>query len=189
MAEKRKKRRIVVWYDPRAEFRPWLGELCGTWPEQCCLQESDFGILRGHICVVQGSFFEGRFAVEAAVATEAPGPLLVYVPAARPEPTESPPAELEKAGETYEPQLKRLARNVLRHQYSDGQIDEWLAGDTLSYADVCGLLAEDEGRQKSLLQVIYSGARDNAALLADWLAMPELDAVVAAQIPCWLAWR
>ena len=45
-----------------------------------------------------------------------------------------------------------------------------------------GLLAEDEGRQKSLLKVIYSDARDNAALLADWLAKPELDVMVAEKL-------
>ena len=31
--------------------------------------------------------------------------------------------ELEKGGTCYEPQLKRLALNVLRKRFTDGQID------------------------------------------------------------------
>ncbi len=50
-AEKLKKHRVVVWYDPRAEFRPWIHELCGSEP---------LGCLHGHVCVFHGSFFEVR---------------------------------------------------------------------------------------------------------------------------------
>ena len=67
---------------------------------------------------------------------------------------------------------------MLRHQYSDGQIDELLAANKLTYADVVGLLAEDEGQRKSLLKVIFTEARDNAALLADWLASPGVDKTI-----------
>ena len=87
--------------------------------------------------------------------------------------------ELEKAGECYEPQLKRLARNVLRHQYSDGQIDEMLAAEAVAYEDVVGLLKEDDDRQKSMLKVIFADARDNAAIVADWIAAPAVDARIA----------
>jgi len=38
--------------------------------------------------------------------------------------------ELEKAAITYEPQLKRLARNVLRGKYTDGVIDDLLTPET-----------------------------------------------------------
>ena len=38
--------------------------------------------------------------------------------------------ELEKAGECYEPQLKRQARNVLRERYTDGVILVVKAQDT-----------------------------------------------------------
>ena len=44
--------------------------------------------------------------------------------------------ELEKAGECYEPQLKRLARNVLRQRYTDGVIDEMLAPERVTYEDL-----------------------------------------------------
>ena len=110
IAEKLKKHRVVVWYDPRAEFRPWIHELCGSEPLGCLLQAVEFGGLRGHVCVFHGSFFEVRLTVEPAVAVDIPEPLLVYVAAPRPDAVECPLAELEKSGETYEPQLKRLAR-------------------------------------------------------------------------------
>ncbi len=45
--------------------------------------------------------------------------------------------ELEKAGTTWEPQLKRLAKNVLRQRYTDGVIDEMLPFDrTVTYEDL-----------------------------------------------------
>ncbi len=53
-----------------------------------------------------GSLFELKFGVEPLVDRDEPQPLLIYVPAERPQRTESPLAELENAGDTYEPQLK-----------------------------------------------------------------------------------
>lgn len=179
LIEKLRKRRVVVWYDPRGEFRPFIRELCGgSDPMACMLQPVQVGELQAHLCVGFGSFFEVKFAVEPLVAADVPEPLLLYIPAEKPDRTESPLMELEKAGECYEPQLKRLARNVLRHQYSDGQIDEMLAGER-TYEDVVSLLKEDNGRQRSMLKVIFDRAPDNAPILADWLADPESDAKIS----------
>jgi len=176
--ERLNKHRVVVWYDPRAEFRPFLQDVLGVEPSGCRIQTIDFDGMQVGVCVSCGSLFEIKFVVEPQVEMDEPQPLLIYMPAARPDRTESPLAELEQAGDTYEPQLKRLARNVLRHQYSDGQIDDMLASDVVSYADVVGLLAEDDGRQKSMLKVIFADARDNGQLLADWIGQPELDNMV-----------
>ena len=41
-------------------------------------------------------------------------------------------------GAGYEPQLKRLARNALRTRYTDGDIDEMLAAEELTYHDIAG---------------------------------------------------
>ncbi|MFH0979912.1 MAG: PglZ domain-containing protein [Planctomycetota bacterium] len=180
LVEKLRKRRVVVWYDPRSEFGPFIRELCGgSDPLACMLQPVQVGELPAHVGVGFGSFFEVKFTVEPLMAADVPEPLLIYIPAERPDRTESPLMELEKAGECYEPQLKRLARNVLRHQYSDGQIDEMLAAETVAYEDVVGLLKEDDGRQKSMLKVIFADARDNATVVADWIAMPAVDAKIA----------
>ena len=176
LADHLKKRRVVVWYDPRGEFRPFIRELHGgSDPMGCMLESVKVGELEAALCVFHGSYFEVKFAVEPHVCVDMPDPLLIYVPATKPPRTESLLLELEKAGDCYEPQLKRLARNVLREQYSDGQIDEMLDGDR-TYEDIVGLLQEDEGRQRSMLKVIFSGAQSNADVLAAWLANEASDA-------------
>ena len=174
LAEKLSKRRVVIWYVPRAEFRPFLRELRGGDSLGCMLESTKIGDIDAHVCVYQGSLFEVKFTAEPVVSAEAPDPLLIYIATDKPDCLLSPLAELEWAGETYEPQLKRLARNVLRHQYSDGQIDELLAADSVAYADIVRLLTADSGSQKSMLNVIFEKANNNAALLADWLATPGL---------------
>jgi hypothetical protein len=35
LAERLKKRRVVLWYDPRAEFQPFLQEILGGEPYGC----------------------------------------------------------------------------------------------------------------------------------------------------------
>ena len=68
--------------------------------------------------------------------------------------------ELEKAGECYEPQLKRLARNVLRQRYTDGVIDEMLAPERVTYEDLARA-ASDSGSAEppSILKSIFHDAR------------------------------
>ncbi len=179
LADHLKKRRIVVWYDPRGEFRPFIRELHGgSDPMGCMLESVKVGEIDASLCVYHGSFFEVKFAVEPHFCVDAPDPLLVYVPTAKPERSESLLLELEKAGKCYEPQLGRIARFAMLQQYSDGQIDEMLDGER-SYEDIVGLLDLDDGRQRSMLKVIFDKARsDNASLLADWIAEPGTDAEI-----------
>ena len=74
----------------------------------------------------EGSFFGLRAAVEPIVAQDRPEALLVYLPGVSRDRQGSVLMELEKGGTCYEPQLKRLALNVLRKHFTDGQIDEML---------------------------------------------------------------
>ena len=60
------------------------------------------------------------------MAVDRPEPLLIYMPGVERDRKGSVLMELELAGDCYEPQLKRLARNVLRKRYTDGVIDEML---------------------------------------------------------------
>ena len=79
---------------------------------------------------------------------------------------------------TWEPQLKREARRVLKTRYGDGQIDQMLQSENVTYADIVGLL-DNEVIVKALLSVIVAEARgDNAAILACWLADPSYDATI-----------
>jgi hypothetical protein len=174
-------RAVVVWYDPRREFEPFVAEFRGgSPPRECAVEMLALGREMVAFCAFAGSFFEVRAAVEPLVALDRPAPLLIYVPGEKRDPLGSLLMELEKAGACYEPQLKRLARNVLRQQHTDGAIDEMLAPESLRYEDVVRLCAPGpDGGQASLLRVVFPEAGDNAGLLAAWLALPETDEALA----------
>ncbi len=183
LAEKLREWRTVVWYDPRAEFMPFIGELRGQ--PGAALPDSLVDLVQIHdqsaaLCCYAGSFFAVRAAVEPLVAFDQPGLLLIYVPRVTPDERRSVLLELEKGGATYAPQLKRLARNVLRQFYSDGVIDELLAAERLGYQDIVALVANagGDGKTASVLKLIFPQSRDNATLIAAWLADPDSDAAM-----------
>jgi hypothetical protein len=76
-----------------------------------------------------------------------PEPLLIYVPGVRRD--EKGSVLMELGGGCYEPQLKRLARDVLRERYIDGVIDEMLAPERLTSADVVALLKQGSGGEQA----------------------------------------
>ena len=87
--------------------------------------------------------------------------------------------ELEKAGECYEPQLKRLARNVLRQRYTDGVIDEMLASERVTYEDLARAASDTTSPEPpSILKSIFHDTRGNDALLTSWLASDVRDAEI-----------
>ncbi len=178
-------RRVVVWYDPRAEFAPFINELRGQPADAPLTDERVERVTPGQqsaaLACYDGSFFAVRVIVEPLVAIDQPDPLLIYLPGVTRDETRSPLLELEQGGTTYEPQLKRQTRNVLLHLgHTDGVIDEMLASEGLRYADIAALIAAtaEGGGQPALLRVIFPGTRDNAALVAAWLADPATDAAL-----------
>jgi hypothetical protein len=181
LADKLAKRRVVVWYDMRGEFKQFVAELAGhSLPDKCRIDSVDVGGHATSLCVMQDSFFEAKFAVESIVAGQQPGPLLIYLAQKKRDDDTAVLMELEAAGDRWEPQLKREARRVLKKQFGDGQIDQLLSSPTISYADIVGVLAGSEGPSPSgsLLEVIY-GQKENAALIAAWLASSNKDDIVA----------
>src|SRR4051794_35351033 len=88
--EKLGERRIVVVYDPRAEFAPLFDrelENVGAGPNGLYRV-----IVRERLVLVAryaGSFFEVRAAVEPIVAEDEPDPLLIYVPGVARDPNNS----------------------------------------------------------------------------------------------------
>lgn len=176
LAERLKTRRVVTWYDPRREFTPYVGELVGAdVPAECKLQDVAVGSTSTQLCVMQDSFFEVKFAVEPVVAGDLPDPLLIYLPGKARDDESSVLMELEAGGDRWEPQLKREARRVLKKRYGDGQIDQMLESENISYQDIVGLLST-EVVTGSLLEVIFADAKgNNAHMLADWLAVDSHD--------------
>jgi len=170
------KRKVVVFYDPRREFEGFIDELPPLEPP-----EGRGGIPRvwvedkqTHLVRFDGSYFAVKAAVEPILELDKPEPLLVYVPGEERDRRGSVLMELEKGGTTYEPQLRRLARNVLRRKFTDGDIDQMLAAESLTYSDVAAVLAQEGGAQASLVQLVIKET-DSEKILCRWLASTEFD--------------
>lgn len=178
LVEKLKKDCVVVFYDPRREFQPFMEEIAAPVEGGEPIARAMLGELPIHLAQFTGSFIKLRMEVEPLVAVDRPEPLLVYVPGVERDHNGSLLKELECAGECYEPQLRRLARNVLRHKYSEGQIDEMLERAALNYGDVARFRTQtEEGEQASILKNIFS-QEGWTALLVEWLADAGKDAAI-----------
>jgi hypothetical protein len=168
LEEKLKDRRVVVWYDAAREFEPFLASLERRDGDP--LPTVTLGTTESRLAVFHGSYFALRLQVEPLVEVNRPQPLLIYLAGERKDPKGSVLMEMEKAGSTYEPQMRRLARNVMRKLYSDGVIDEMLASEGLTYADILSLLEQGAGGERSSLLPGILGTRDNVAMVATWVA-------------------
>lgn len=182
LTDRLSKRRVVVWYDPRREFTPFVSELTGgSVPDTCTVDEVVASDLKINLCVMQESYFEVKFAAEPFADGGQPEPLLVYVSGKSRDDNSAVLMELELGGDRWEPQLKREARRILKARFGDGQIDQMLDSPNISYQDVVGLIDDDGSANASgsLLDVIYSEAKgNNASLLAAWIAGPQQDASI-----------
>ena len=136
LAEKLKSKKVVVWYDARREFAPFIDEMRGGVKASSSAVPVTVDGIATQLAEYDGSMFELRAVVEPHVSGDAPDRVVIYMPGCERDRRGSVLMELEKAGECYEPQLKRLARNVLRQRYTDGVIDEMLAPDRVTYEDL-----------------------------------------------------
>lgn len=173
-----KERRVVVFYDPRGEFVPFVEELQPR--DTGDLPVVQLGERAARLAQYEGSLFTLKQAVEPVAALDTPDPLVVYLPGVQRDRHGSVLMEIEMAGTCYEPQLRRLARNELRKRYTDGQIDQMLAPESLTYHDVVAFLGQGEGGQASLLKLVL-GEAPSEALLTKWLADPSFDPALEAK--------
>ncbi len=183
LADQIKTKRIVVWYDVRSEFAPFIDELRGgarTSSEPIRISVAGTPVL---LMEFAGSMFEVRAAVEPFVGGDTPELLVIYLPGCERDPHGSVLMELEKAGTTYEPQLKRLARNVLRQRYTDGVIDDLFAPERVTYEDLARAASDSSSTEPpSILKSIFDNVTGgNDALLAEWLASDARDGAIAAK--------
>lgn len=182
VAEKIRGRKVVVWYDPRREFAPFIGEARGQLRIGCDAVAVTIADIALHLAEYDGSMFELRAAVEPYVCGDTPQSVLLYLPGCERDRRGSVLMELEKAGECYEPQLKRLARNVLRQRYTDGVIDEMLASERITYDDLARASSDTASTEPpSILKSIFHGTSGNDALIATWLASDALDPDIEAK--------
>lgn len=171
-----RERSVVVWYDPRREFEPFLAEL-EVMPGSG-LAEAEIDGVQVHVASYNGSMYALRAAVEPLVEGDRPVQLVLYL-RGQEHSKDSPLMELELAGDRWEPQLRQLARNALRQRFTEGVIDELLNRDSLEYNDIAraaeGGTAGDE--LPSVLKTIV-GRGSAEAQLAAWLASPDLDVAI-----------
>jgi hypothetical protein len=183
LAEKLKARKIVVWYDPRREFEPYIGEVrSGARTSDEAVLVSVGGIA-ARLTEYDGSMFELRAVVEPLVCWDTPSEcVIIYLPACERDRQGSVMMELEKAGDCYEPQLKRLARNVLRQRYTDGVIDEMLAPESVSYEDLARASSDTSSTEPpSVLKSIFHNTSGSDGIIASWLASDQRDAEIQAK--------
>ncbi|WP_437978278.1 PglZ domain-containing protein [Sorangium sp. So ce295] len=171
-------RRVVVLYDPRFELVPFVRELRGAEPSArpspVCV-----GGVDAHLVEHAGSLFEVRFAVEPLVAGDEPEKVLIYLAGVTRDHNGSVFMELEKAGVSYEPSLKQLARSVLRERYTDGIIDDILRPDRVTYEDLVRALSDKRGSEPpSVLKAIFHEHSGFAALIAAWVASDARDSEI-----------
>ena len=183
LGEKLKARKVVVWYDPRREFVPFIAEMRGGARSSDEVVPVVVGDLPARLTEYDGSMFELRAVVEPFVCGDTPLEcVVIYLPDCERDRHGSVLMELEKAGDCYEPQLKRLARNILRQRYTDGVIDDMLAPECVSYEDLARALSDTSSTEPpSVLKSIFHGTSGNDGIIASWLASAERDSEIEAK--------
>jgi len=182
LGEKLKSKKLVVWYDARSEFAPFIADVRGGPRTTNEAMLVSVGGIAARLAEYAGSMFELRVVVEPLVSGDTPESVVVYLPGCERDRRGSVLMELEKAGECYEPQLKRLARNVLRQRYTDGVIDEMLAPERVTYEDLARASSDSSSAEPpSILKSIFHDANGSDDLLAAWLVSDARDADITAK--------
>lgn len=180
LADKLKDRRVVVWYDERGEFRPFVDEVRGGPRIASEPVPVTVGGTKASLAEYAGSLFELRAVVESHVSGDKPDAVVIYIPGAAHDSKASVLMELEKAGRTWKPELKQLAKNVLLQKYTLGVVDEMLPFDRkVSFEDLARAAAGTSGAEPpSILKSIFHDASGNDGLLTAWLVSDARDAEI-----------
>jgi hypothetical protein len=187
VAEKLKSRHVLVWYDLRREFSPFIDEIRVEPISAGELANSDINGMKTMLAEYSGSYFELRKMIEPVVAADEPQPLIIYIAGVEHDLRGSVFMELEKGGHCYEPSLKRLAGNVLKQRYTAGVVDEMLAPERVSYEDLAKALSDSTSAEPpSLLKAIFHNEATNRtianeAILASWLVSDSRDAEIESK--------
>jgi hypothetical protein len=183
LADKIKSRHIVVWYDERGEFQPFVDELRGG--PRTAIDAIAVSIAGSAASLAEygGSMFELRAVAEPHICEDAPDSLVLYLPGIARDRGGSVLMELEKAGTTWEPQLKQLAKNILLQKYTLGVVDELLPFERkVSYQDLARAAAGASGAEPpSMLKSVFHdvGGGGGDGLLTAWLVSDAHDADIA----------
>ena len=183
LADRLKDRHIVVWYDDRREFQAFVDEVRGGPRTSSEPVPVAVGGTKASLAEYAGSLFELRAVVEPHVSGDSPESVVIYMPGCERDRRASVLMELEKAGTTWKPALKQLARNVLLQKYTLGVVDEMLPFDRkVSYEDLSRAAAGNAGAEPpSILKSIFHDASGNDGLLTAWLVSDARDAEIVSK--------
>ncbi|MYC69962.1 MAG: PglZ domain-containing protein [Gemmatimonadetes bacterium] len=169
LARKVKAHGLVVWSDPEQEY-------AAVWPSLIPEGVRAEGF--------DGSWYELRRRIEAALGSDAPPKLVVYVPV--PEPDDDPLAEVRRASGAFKLRLATLARRSLKGRLPEARIAEIAGGartieqaeaavEGASQADVklAGLL-EATDPVGMLVEVLTGVADDRLDTRQAWTAVMDL---------------
>jgi len=177
--------RVVVFYDARTELASFIKELEVVGTSIGDLQRVRIGDTLSHIARFDGSFFALKASIEPLVSADKPETLLIYVPGEVRDHASSVLMEVECAGQVYgdapSQGLKSMARRLLRKEYTDGDIDEMLRPDSLSYEDVVRFLGQGGSGSGSLVKLILKGS-SSEELITDWIVSEDKDEALAAKL-------
>lgn len=171
-----KERRLVVFYDPRREFEPFVQDLLDN---AGGAGEVGLGATRAWLSTFNGSYVSLRREVEERLQAGKPHYGMVYVGGAERDRRKSALMEFDLAGQTYEPQLRKIARDILRDRFSDGQIDELLEPEGVGFHEIAAAFDGGSG-EASILKRLF-GSVGSEAILAQWVLHPERDEEIVSK--------
>ena len=185
LADKLRRRRIVVWYDEHEEFVDFIEELSASVVTEKSIHPVRVGEVDTTLARLSAAVISLRLDLESHVAKDWPEPLLVYLPGEARPAKFSMLMEMEKAGEFFGTtsawRLKGQARTCLAKHYTDGEIDELLKTEALVYADVLLMLKQGgAGPGVSPLKLLYPDMKFSD-LLAAWLVDPAADTAILSR--------
>ena len=180
-----RKDRVVVFYDARSEFKSFMDELEVVGTGIADLPRTCIADTLTHLARFEGSFFALKASIEPLVSADKPEALLVYLPGQTRDRAGSVLMEIERAGQVYGDSpshgLKSVARRLLRKEYTDGDIDEMLRPETLSYDDVVRFLGQGGSGNGSLVKLVLTGSTSEN-LITDWIVSEEKDGALASKL-------
>lgn len=189
LADKVKDRAVVVWYDKRNEFEPFLGELEAATDDGGVHTQELFPDLvkvridagEAWLARYEGSYLEVRAAVEPLVMGDSPDNVVIYVGGMEHDKRGSVLMELAKAGTTWEPQLRNLARNVLLQKYTLGVVDDLLSDERkVTYEELAHMASGSAGTEPpSILKTVFHDVTGNDAVLAAWIVSDGRDGEIS----------
>lgn len=183
LAGKLKARKVVVWYDQGREFTSFVTELRGAPSTRGALAQVSASGVSAVLAEYDGSFLELRDLVEPHFRGDTPETILLYVPGCERDRKGSMLMELEKAGAFWEPELKKLARDVLLQRYTQGVVDDLVPHErNVTYDDLArAASATASAEPPSILKAIFHETATSDGLLAAWLADEGRDGDIQAK--------